>query len=377
MNKEVKVLYINGNIMKRGGIESFMMNYYRRIDSSKIKIDFLVHGYEKGEFDDEILSKGSKILHVPTKSKHPFKYRKELYRIFSTGEYDIVHSHCDAISGWILKIAAKAGVPIRIAHSHNTATLTHNVLKLWINEYYKKQIPQYATHLFACSQAAGEWMFGINSNFRVIPNAIELEKFAYDPLSRNQIREKYGCLDNIIVGHVGRFDYQKNHKFIVEMWKEIQCSHTNYKLMLVGDGELRNEIEAMIADAGISDSVMLVGVQENTAPYYSAFDKFILPSHFEGLPVVAIEAQANGLPCVLSTNITNEVCLTNLVERLDIKQSDPWVRALTENEELQTRSHDSSHARKIINDNGYGIDTAVTMLEKTYISQVEGLSKEE
>lgn len=375
MSELIKVLYVNGNIMKRGGIESFMMNYYRRIDSRKVKIDFLVHGYEKGEFDDEIVSKGSKILHVPTKSKHPLKYQKELYNIFSSGEYDIVHSHCDAISGWILKIAAQAGVSIRIAHSHNTATLTHNVLKLWVNEYYKKQIPQYATHMFACSQAAGEWMFGLNSDFRIIPNAIELNKFAYDPSSRKQIREKYACEDNYIIGHIGRFDYQKNHKFIIKLWKEIIRIHKNYKLMFVGDGELRNEIEGMIKDAGLSETIIFAGLQENTAPYYSAFDAFILPSHFEGLPVVAIEAQASGLPCFLSKNITKEVCLTNLVERLDVNQIETWINAIKENGNSQSRCENSMLARKSISDKKYNIESAATMLENIYCEQFNDLNK--
>lgn len=375
MSELIKVLYVNGNIMKRGGIESFMMNYYRRIDSRKVKIDFLVHGYEKGEFDDEIVSKGSKILHVPTKSKHPLKYQKELYNIFSSGEYDIVHSHCDAISGWILKIAAQAGVSIRIAHSHNTATLTHNVLKLWVNEYYKKQIPQYATHMFACSQAAGEWMFGLNSDFRIIPNAIELNKFAYDPSSRKQIREKYACKDNYIIGHIGRFDYQKNHKFIIKLWKEIIRIHKNYKLMFVGDGELRNEIEGMIKDAGLSETIIFAGLQENTAPYYSAFDAFILPSHFEGLPVVAIEAQASGLPCFLSKNITKEVCLTNLVERLDVNQIETWINAIKENGNSQSRCENSMLARKSISDKKYNIESAATMLENIYCEQFNDLNK--
>ena len=156
MKTPVRVLYINGNIMKRGGIEAFMMNYFRHIDHSKVHIDFLVHGYEKGVYDDEIIAAGSKIFHVPTKSKHPITYQKELQKLFKSEHFDIVHSHLDAMSGWVLKIAKRCGVPIRIAHSHNTAHLTTNFLKRIVNESAKKQITKQATDLFACSEAAGK-----------------------------------------------------------------------------------------------------------------------------------------------------------------------------------------------------------------------------
>lgn len=373
MKEPIKVLYINGNIMKRGGIESFMMNYYRRIDPQKVKIDFLVHGYEIGEFDEEILKRGSKIYHVPTKSKHPIKYRKELYKIFSSGEYQIVHSHCDAISGWILKIASKAGVPIRIAHSHNTATLTHNRIKLLINDYYKRQIPKCATQMFACSKAAGEWMFGPKSDFKVIPNAIELEKYAFSKTSRDEVRKKFNCEENYVVGHIGRFDYQKNHSFIIELWREITSKHKNFKLMLVGDGDLRDEIERKIGEYKLEDSIIFTGVQENTGPFYSAFDSFILPSHFEGLPVVAVEAQANGLSCYLSKNITDEVCLTKLVERIDITGVERWVKALEKNAEsmsVSERIENSSLAIRDIEEKKYGIETAAQLLQKFYEEQL-------
>lgn len=374
MKKPIKVLYINGNIMKRGGIESFMMNYYRKIDPQKVKIDFLVHGYEVGEYDEEILNRGSKIYHVPTKSKHPMKYRKELYKIFSSGEYQIVHSHCDAISGWILQIAAKAGIPIRIAHSHNTATLTRNKIKLLINDYYKKQIPKYATHMFACSKAAGEWMFGSNSKFEVIPNAIELEKYAFSKVLRDEVRKKFNCEEKYVVGHIGRFDYQKNHSFIIELWREIAPKHKKFKLMLVGGGDLKDEIERKIGEYKLEDSIIFTGVQENTSPFYSAFDSFILPSHFEGLPVVAVEAQANGLSCYLSKNITDEVCLTNLVERIDITGIEGWTEALEKNASsisLSEREERSSLAVRDIEEAKYGIVTAAQLLQEFYEGQLK------
>ena len=207
----VKVLYINGNIMKRGGIEMFMMNYFRHIDKSKVHIDFLVHGNENGVFDDEIIAAGSRIFHVPTKSKHPLTYQRELRKLFKSEYFDIVHSHLDAMSGWALKIAKECGVPIRIAHSHNTDYLTTNRIKRAINDYWKKQIPQYATYLFACSQMAGEWLFGKNSKFKIVNNAIELERFHYNEEIRNCIRKENNWDEMFVIGHIGRFDYQKNH----------------------------------------------------------------------------------------------------------------------------------------------------------------------
>lgn len=158
--KPKRILYVNGGLMDNGGITQYMMNYYRHIDKSRIQIDFIVHGEERGIYDDEIELLGGKVYQVPVKSKNPVKNAKMIYKICNSGSYRIIHAHMDAMSYVPLKIAKRCGIPVRIAHSHNTAYLTNNKIKVMLNEYVKKCLPTVATHLWACSQNAGEWMFG-------------------------------------------------------------------------------------------------------------------------------------------------------------------------------------------------------------------------
>lgn len=361
MHKPVKVLYVNGNILKCGGIEAFMMNYFRHIDSSKVHIDFLVHGYEKGVYDEEIIAAGSKILHVPRKSKHPIKYQNELKRIFSSGEYKIVHSHCDAMSGWILKIAAECAVPVRIAHSHNTQHLTSNKFKIIVNDYAKSLIPKYATHLYACSEAAGDWLFGKNAKYEVINNAIFVEKFKFDLVNRKKIRHELSIENEYVIGHIGRFDYQKNQGFLILVFAKLKRICPNCKLVFVGEGCMRNDIEELAKAYGISSDVTFMGARTDTNAIYSAFDVFVLPSHFEGLPVVGVEAQANGLKCVFSKNVTEDTKMTNQVTFLPLENIDAWVQELSK---PMVRTFESINQIKKL---GYDIQNEAYKLQKKYI----------
>lgn len=323
----INILYVNGNIMKRGGIEAFMMNYFREFNKSEIHIDFIVHGYEKGVYDDEIIAAGSKIYHVPTKSKHPIKYVNELRKIFKSKKYDIVHSHLDAMSGWVLKIAKDSGVKIRIAHSHNTNHLTTNPIKYKINEFARKRVTKYATHCFACSEEAGKWLFG-NANFLIIPNAVHINKFRFDKNQRDKIRNKYGLKDSdILIGNVGRFDTQKNQKFLVTVFDRLCKANTNYKLMLVGAGDMKIEIESYVKNLKLSERVIFTGSQENVNEYYNAMDLFAFPSIFEGLGIALIEAQLNGLTVIASDVVPKEVKISENItfKRLSI---DVWEDAI-------------------------------------------------
>lgn len=312
--KPIRILYVNGGIMHRGGIESYMMNYYRHIDRTKVQIDFIVHGHEKGVYDDEIKSMGGKIYHVPVKSKDYFGNIKELKKIFKTGRYKIVHSHMDAMSMVVLKIAKKCGVPVRIAHSHNTQHLTNNKLKFILNEYARKNISKYATHLFACSEEAGRWLFGDKNfdigNVKIINNAIDIEKFKFNKEKREKLRKELDLEENFVIGNIGRFDYQKNHLFLLDIFKETLNYIDNAKLILIGDGHLKSKIEEKILELNIKDNVIMLGIRTDINDIMNIFDIFILPSLFEGLPVVGIESQANGLPCLFSEDITKEVDFT-------------------------------------------------------------------
>lgn len=369
VNRPIKVLYINGNIMKRGGIEAFMMNYFRHIDRNKVHIDFVVHGYDKGVYDDEILAVGSKIYHVPTKSKHPIAYQKKLREIFSSGEYQIVHSHCDAMSGWILKIAKECGVPIRIAHSHNTNHLTQNRIKIFVNEISRKQITKYATHCFACGEQAGKWLFG-DHPFEVINNAIELQQFRYSDTARAQVRKEFGFKeDEFVFGHVGRFDTQKNHAFLVDTFQKVAQKNEKVRLLLVGEGWLMDKIKNQVAEEKLLDRVIFAGSRANVCSLYSGMDCFLLPSLFEGLGIVAVEAQANGLPCLLADTVPNQVQLTSLVHFLPL-DNNVWSEAMEKVVMSSQRLQDVN-----LSQSGYDIRREARILQDKYLEMSRKINK--
>lgn len=358
----VRVLYVNGNIMKRGGIEAFMMNYFRHIDSTKVHIDFLVHGYGKGAYDDEIIAAGSMIHHVPTKSKHPLKYARELKKILLHEKYDIIHSHLDAMSGWVLKIAKECGVPVRIAHSHNTDHLTTNRLKRMVNDFAKKQIPKYATDLFACSQMAGEWLFGSNSKFVIIKNAIQIDKFKFDIKTRNEIRDKYGWKDKIVLGHVGRFDYQKNQEFLIELLQKLKAINSMYCLAFIGDGTEMQNIRTLAEQKGVQQQCYFMGSRADANEFYNAFDIFLLPSRFEGLGIVAVEAQVNGLSSIVSGGVPEEAILCPNVIRINLEDTEEWKKSV-----LSCKLVRKEENAKVVEEAGYSIEKAATLLENFYL----------
>lgn len=360
----VKVLYINGNIMKRGGIEAFMMNYFRHIDKTKIHIDFLVHGYEKGVYDDEIIAAGSKIFHVPTKSKHPLAYQRELKKLFKSEHFDIVHSHLDAMSGWVLKIAKKCGVSVRIAHSHNTDHLTTNSIKRVINDYSKRQIPQYATHLFACSKMAGEWLFGKDSKFKIVSNAIELERFQFNVEIRNHIRRENNWDDKFVIGHVGRFDYQKNQEYLIPILKEVLYKKPNALVVFIGSGDTEPMVKQLAVENKVEDHIVFLGSRDDVNEFYNAFDFFVLPSRFEGLGIVAVEAQVNGVPSVLSDEIPEVVKINNNVVFAPLNKKNMWVEEI-----CTSKSRENGLDR--VREDGYDILSAAKKLEEEYLDMVK------
>ncbi|WP_294130916.1 glycosyltransferase family 1 protein [uncultured Clostridium sp.] len=364
----IRILYVNGGPMNRGGIESYMMNYYRNFDKSKIQIDFVAIG-ERATYDDEIESLGGKMYYIPKKSKNYLGYKKGLRNIFKSGKYKVVHTHMDAMGMTVLKEAKKFNIPIRIAHSHNTQHLTNNHIKLKINEYARKNINKYATHMFACSELAGRWLFGDEAfesgKVEVIKNAINIEKFKFDMQKRNILRNKYDILnDEIVIGHVGRFDYQKNHKFTIEMFQMLINKNKKYKLFLIGNGQLKDEIKKLIKSYGIEENVIILDACDNVNDFYNIFDIFILPSKFEGLGIVAIEAQVNGIPCILSDNIPMEAKVSENVKFISLDNKRLWIKEIkyvTEN--ILDRRHNIDNIIK----KGYDIKIQSKKLQNKYI----------
>lgn len=315
--------------MNRGGLETMLMNYYRYIDRSQVQFDFLTHREYDGDYGEEIKSLGGIIYHLPVLNPFSSSYKTALRTFFKYHpEYQVVHVHQDCLSSVILKEAKKCGVPVRIAHSHN-ANQDHN-LKYAIKIYFRRFIPTYATDLFACSEEAGKWMFG-DETFKVLNNAIDAKSYVFNVEKRNKIRKELGVCDTkLLVGHVGRFSPQKNHSFLIDIFYKIQ-KRTEAKLLLVGDGELRSDIDKKIADLKLQDRVILTGVRNDVADLLQAMDVFIFPSHYEGLPVTMIEAQAAGVPCLISDKVPIECKVTDLVHVLPLDGSpEVWVKNVLE-----------------------------------------------
>jgi glycosyltransferase involved in cell wall biosynthesis len=343
-------------IMNRGGLETMLMNYYRQIDRSKIQFDFIVHRAEKGHYDDEIYDLGGQIYYMP--QIRPGNYRlyfKMLKSFFNKNAYRVVHSHINENSSFVLRAAKEAGVPCRIIHSH-ISDLGIDI-KLPFRLYARMNLKNYPSSYFACSKVAGQWLFGekrANSEeLTVLNNAINVNEFKYNKNIRVTLRNNLGVNDKLVIGHVGRFNKQKNHDFLIDIFKEIYDQNSNAILLLIGEGDLKSQIEKKVNKLGLSSAVRFLGVRSNISDLMQAMDIYLFPSFFEGLPVVMIEAQASGLRCVVSDTITREVDVTGRVEFINLKES-PNVWA----ERVLSIPIDRQDTSELLRINGY--DTLAT-----------------
>lgn len=361
----VRVLHIV-TYMGRGGLETMLMNYYRHIDRSKVQFDFLVHREFEADYDAEIHELGGKIYHISRLIPWSHSYRRKLKHFFQEHpEYKIVHVHQDCLSSVTLQCAMECGVPVRIAHSHNS-----NQDRNWkyiVKRYYMKKIPIYATDLLACSNAAGKWMFRENT-FQIVHNAINIVKYKYSPEISQKIRKQFDIEKKIVIGHVGRFNPQKNHEFLIDIFAECIKKNSNAVLMLVGDGEGRKKIQDKVNKLGINKNVIFAGVRTNVNELMQAMDLFVFPSLYEGLGISIIEAQAAGLPCVISNMIPSESIVTeNLVSVMQLSDSTlNWADHIL-SRVIEERRDCSEEIIKA----GYDIETASKNLEEFYLKIYE------
>lgn len=329
MNNPIRILHVV-TYMGRGGLETMLMNYYRHIDRKRVQFDFLTHRYFKADYDDEILSLGGMIYHLPRLVPWSPSYRKALNQFLSEHpEYRIIHVHQDCLSSIILKIAKKNNIPVRIAHAHSSSQDKN--LKYPIKLWYKRNISKYATKLFACGDKAGQWMFG-GAPYQVVNNAIDANNFTYNPIIREKMRKQLGLLDEVVVGHVGRFSQAKNHSFLLEIFAAFLLKRPKAVLLLVGQGESMAKIQSKVFEIGIAEKVRFLGSRNDVADLMQAMDVFAFPSLYEGLGMVTIEAQAAGLPCVVSEQVPPEAIVTDgLVGRCSLStKPEVWAEKLLE-----------------------------------------------
>ncbi|MEY8410863.1 glycosyltransferase family 1 protein [Lachnospiraceae bacterium 62-26] len=368
----IRVLHVIG-AMGTGGAENMIMNIFRTIDRKKIQFDFVVHSEKRQFYDAEIEELGGKIYHVNKfvigNGVYYLRWWNNFFKLHN--EYIIVHGHINSSAFLYLSVAKKYN-RITIIHSHATNDPAVSV-RNYIFKFFSFFTRYTADYFFACSLSAGMDRFGekvISSNrFEVIENGIDADKFRFNKEKREKIREELGISDNtIVVGHVGRFTRAKNHDFLIRFYKSYRELVFKSELWLVGDGELKKDIQKLAEANDLGDSVRFINVTKQVENYMQAMDVFVFPSIFEGLGIVLIEAQASGLPCIVSENIQKEADIgAGIVFQLDLRENmDKWIE--TVNRALEMKRKDNI---KNIIESGFSIYDSAKKLESLYFSMLE------
>lgn len=374
MNNKTKVLYFV-DTMNMGGIQSLLINWISRFDRNKIQVDFLLlDDGKKYKLEENLKKLECKVYKLDDVwIERPLDFMKEskaLDRFFKDHhDYKAVHMHSSSKNFLVLKYAKKFRIPIRIIHSHSTNFQTKSLFKKIIGSILKIQLVKYATDFFACSKESGKWLFGnkvVNSDrFKVIHNAIDYDKFGFDEQIRKKIRQEFKIKDNeLLVGNVGRFISLKNHTFLIDIFNEMLKINKNIKLIMVGIGEEKEKIERKVKKLGIEKNIIFAGFRKNVNELMQGMDVFLLPSLYEGFPVVSVEAQAAGLPCFMSKNvITEETKITDNVIFISLKENaSKWAKIILDYKISRKETKNQ------IKGKGYLIEDLVRDLENFYIT---------
>ncbi len=363
MSEPIKVLQIAG-AMYPGGLENFIMNLFQNTDSSKVQFDFVIHARKENDYVPLIEAMGSKVYLVPRLTRNPIESLRELYCIVKNNQYKVVVRHTsNALIAPQLLVARLAGAKT-ICHSHtetDSKKLLHVLGRMLMGIAAKEK--------FACSEKAGYWMYG-KRKFRIVHNAVDIHKFEYSADKEQRIRDEFGLGNSKVYGHIGNLVECKNHVFLISVFHEIAKTDPNARLICVGEGEHREVIEEQIERLQLKDKVILTGRRMDAQDFMSCFDVMIFPSVYEGLPLTLIEAQAAGLPCLISDTITSDVVVTQgLVEKASIEKSpEIWAKqavkmATKDGEKKQRRCQFDS-----ISEAGYDIGTLAKWYEEYFQS---------
>lgn len=364
--KKARVLEIIG---KRpvGGVGTVMLNYQTYMNPEKVQMDYLIFGDETEPFDEKIKALGSKVYRYPALSGSQMGRTKAYLEDFfakHASEYDVVHLHAPTIAFLAFPIVEKYGISVRIVHSHATL-YAENKIKAVRNKILWAMAKGKITDRIGCSKAAGDFLFG-NETFTVLKNAIAYEDYLYDKGLREEVRNREGVGDKLVVGNIGRFSQQKNQTFLIEIFAKIKELRPDSVLWLAGDGELRSEIEEKIEKLGVKDSVRLFGMVKQTKELYQAMDVMVMPSLFEGLPMVGVEAQASGLPCVFADTITREVDVVGCPYLSLEAPIEAWAKAAIEAAEKKERRSYTTELDQM----GFNIKLEAKRLEELYLSKI-------
>ena len=355
----LKKVLVFGMTDNPGGMESCIMNYYRHVDKNKIHFDFLCN-WESMVCEKEVKANGSKVYTIPQKSRNYKAYKRAMNTFFSehADEYDVFwYNTCTLTNIDYLIYAKRYGIKKRIIHAHNSGNET-SMIRGILHDVNKIRLGRYATDFWSCSMAAAVYFFikkQIHSQkYRLINNAISTYNYKYDILIRNEVRKNLGLEDKYVIGHVGRFQFQKNHEFLIDIFYEYLKLDSRAVLMLVGQGEEEDAIRQKVINLGIEKSVLFMGVRTDVNRLLQAMDVFLLPSRFEGLPLVLIEAQTSGLRCLTTKNkVPYEVNVTGNIEFEELKENSiEWAHHI---ECMEKQPYDRKSCLDLITDAGYDI----------------------
>ncbi|HCX49142.1 MAG TPA: glycosyltransferase family 1 protein [Bacillus sp. (in: Bacteria)] len=345
-----------------------IMNVYRNINREKVQFDFIIDKPGEVYYKEEILRLGGRVYELPRyRGKNHFSYVKAWHNFFKEHrEYKIIHGHVRSTATIYLSIAKKYGLR-SIIHSHSTSSGVG--ISSVVKNILQYPLRYTVDNLFTCSEEAGKWLYGnkvsTKKNYKIIKNAIEAEKYIIDPIIRKEKRIELGIDDRLVIGHIGRFAYPKNHEFLLEVFKAVCDKNKNSKLLLIGTGELREEIKKRVVSMGLKNNVIFTGIRSDIPDLLQAMDVFVFPSNFEGLGIVAVEAQAAGLKCIVSDRIPKEAFVTDLIEEVSLKQTkDIWAAEILK---LNNR-YERTNTYKEISEAGYDIKSSALWLENFYIN---------
>lgn len=366
--KPLRVAQIIGKMVS-GGVESIIFNYYRHLDHEKIQFDFYYDADSVLEPPQDIIDMGARFYQVPPYQKLP-QHMAALIRHFKENNYRVVHANMNTLSIFSLCAAWIAGVPVRVSHNHSTAgrgETGKNVIKYALRPFAKL----FATDYCACSRYAGRWLFGKQAmeqgRVSVFNNAIDLERFCFDPIKRAEARQQLGVDEKLVVGHVGRVCFQKNQDFLIDIFAEIHKRDPDSVLLLTGSGDPMETIQEKAHRLGLDEAVRFLGVREAVDRLYQAMDVFLLPSRYEGLPVVGVEAQASGLPCILSDAVTKEAKLCDGLRFLPLSASAAeWAEAAFD----MVSACDRADTREAICAAGFDISQEAKKMEQFYLERL-------
>lgn len=344
-----------------GGIETFLYNVYKNIDRTNFQFEFVTTKDNPGLGKE--LEKLGGVIHKVSPYFQLNKYIADIEQIIKDRSYDVIHIHKNSASNIIpFYLAHKYNYQNIIAHAHNTSASEQKIYNL-LHYINRSKLNQWTTKRFACSQLAADWLYGSGYKAEIIKNGISTEEFDYNPEVRYRIQEELGLTGHFVVGHVGRFSEQKNHSFILKVFGELLSQKENARLVLVGDGENMGRIRKEAEKLNLTDKIEFTGARSDVSAILQAFDVFLLPSFFEGLPIAGIEAQAAGLPVIASDSISDELNVTSLVDKLSLKESPiQWANRILE---LYQKFPRESH-RKEIAEKGFDIKVTTKRLEMVY-----------